>query len=285
MQYRTAICCEPTVATLGTHSLETAASPAIHCCIQYRVILHRDVLWDVCGVSRGAFVRNGTVVLLWHIYTYIYMISCYIAPRYYRDVIMGAIASQITSLTIVYSTVYSDADQRKRQSSASLVFVWGIHRGPVNSPHKWPVMRKMFPFDDVIMVCCKSTVLLQALYYYTDLTLLQSFQPMAAQLLKKAALPLAKTFVTASCRSNNTGPWDLFVRNGTVWKAVGGNGARGSDITGWMWSKGVKYVIRWRESRATWGRIYRNMRKTLMMTSHTRDFYMKRLMYFIQLKI
>ena len=64
---------------------------------------------------------------------------------------MGAIASQITSLTIVYSTVYSDADQRKNQSSASLAFVRGIHRGPVNSPHKWPVTRKMFPFDDVIM--------------------------------------------------------------------------------------------------------------------------------------
>ena len=41
---------------------------------------------------------------------------------------MSAIASQITSLTIVYSTVYSGADQRKHQSSASLAFVWGIHR-------------------------------------------------------------------------------------------------------------------------------------------------------------
>ena len=65
---------------------------------------------------------------------------------------MDAIASQITSLTIVYSTIYTDVDQRKHQSSASLAFVWGIHRGPVNSPHKWPVTRKMFPFDDVIMV-------------------------------------------------------------------------------------------------------------------------------------
>ena len=63
---------------------------------------------------------------------------------------MGTTASQITSLTIVYSTVYSDVDQRKHQSSASLAFVWGIHRGPVNSPHKWPVTRKMCPFDDVI---------------------------------------------------------------------------------------------------------------------------------------
>ena len=61
--------------------------------------------------------------------------------NHYNDVIMGAIASQIGSLTIVYSTVYSGADQRKHQSSASLAFVWGIHR------------RSMFPFDDVIMIC------------------------------------------------------------------------------------------------------------------------------------
>ena len=71
---------------------------------------------------------------------------------------MGAIASQTTSLTIVYSTVYSDAEQRKHQSSTSQAFVRGIHRWPVNSPHKWPVTRKMFPFDDVIMSatpCCQ----------------------------------------------------------------------------------------------------------------------------------
>ena len=67
---------------------------------------------------------------------------------------MDAIASQITSLTIVYSIVYSDADQRKHQSSASLAFVQGIHRGPVNSPHKWPVTQKFFSFDDVIMMVC-----------------------------------------------------------------------------------------------------------------------------------
>ena len=70
---------------------------------------------------------------------------------HYNDVIMTTTASQITSLTVVYSTVYSDADQRKHQSSALLAFVRGIHRGPVNSPHKGPVARKMFPFDDVIM--------------------------------------------------------------------------------------------------------------------------------------
>ena len=72
--------------------------------------------------------------------------------HHYDDVIMGTSASQITSLAIVYSIVYSSADQRKHQSSASLAFVRGIHRAPVNSPHKWPVTRKMFPFDDVVMM-------------------------------------------------------------------------------------------------------------------------------------
>ena len=71
---------------------------------------------------------------------------------------MGAIASQITSLKVVFSTVYSDADQRKHQSSASLAFVRGIHRGPVNSPHKWSVTRKMFPFDDVIMIIIRNVL-------------------------------------------------------------------------------------------------------------------------------
>ena len=71
------------------------------------------------------------------------------------DVIMGVLASQITSLTIVCSNVYSGADQRTHQSSASLAFVWEIHRRPVNSQQKWPVTRKMFPFDDAIMYIWK----------------------------------------------------------------------------------------------------------------------------------
>ena len=71
--------------------------------------------------------------------------------KHYGDVIMSVIASQITSLTIIYSIIYSGADQRKHQSSASLAFVRGIYRWPVNSPHKWPVTRKMLPFDDVII--------------------------------------------------------------------------------------------------------------------------------------
>ena len=76
-------------------------------------------------------------------------------PVHYDDVIMTMLASQITSLTVVYSIVYSGVNQRKHQSSASLAFVREIHRGPVNFPHKWPVTRKIFPFDDVIM-CTES---------------------------------------------------------------------------------------------------------------------------------
>ena len=71
--------------------------------------------------------------------------------NHYDDVIMTMLASQITILTVVYSIVYSGVNQRKHQSSASLAFVREIHPGPVNFPHKWPVTRKMFPFDDVII--------------------------------------------------------------------------------------------------------------------------------------
>ena len=67
--------------------------------------------------------------------------------HHYNDAIMTSMTSQNTSFTFVYS----GADQRKHQCSASLAFVRGIHRWPVNSLHKGPVTRKMFPFDDVIM--------------------------------------------------------------------------------------------------------------------------------------
>ena len=94
---------------------------------------------------------------------------------HYNDVIMDSMASQVTSLTIVYSAVYSCADHRKHQSTASLAFVRGIHRWPVNSPHKGPVTRKMYPFDDVIISteCAYvlrdgigSTVVLYLLWFY-----------------------------------------------------------------------------------------------------------------------
>ena len=68
---------------------------------------------------------------------------------HYSDVIMSTMASQITSLTIVYPTIYSGVDQRQHQSYASLAFVRGIHQWPMNSQHKGPVTLKMFSFDDV----------------------------------------------------------------------------------------------------------------------------------------
>ena len=70
---------------------------------------------------------------------------------HYNDVIMEAIASQITSLSIVYSTVCSGTD-KKRQSSPSLAFVSEIHRWQVNSPHNGPVTLKMLPFDNVVIM-------------------------------------------------------------------------------------------------------------------------------------
>ena len=72
---------------------------------------------------------------------------------------MNSLASQVTSLTLVYSTVYSGANQRKHRSSASLAFVLGNYPWPVNSPHKGPVTRKMFRFDDFIMTPTVGTLL------------------------------------------------------------------------------------------------------------------------------
>ena len=90
--------------------------------------------------------KSGTFV--WRVYL---CRSCELF-NHYGDVMMGVLASQISSLTIVYSNVYSGADRRKHQSSMSLAFVQGIHRWPLNSPHKWLVTRKMLAFDDVIML-------------------------------------------------------------------------------------------------------------------------------------
>ena len=73
-------------------------------------------------------------------------------PIHYDDVILGAMASKITSLTIVYSTVYSGADQSKHQSSASLAFVWGISPGTGEFPAQMASNKEIFPFDDVIMI-------------------------------------------------------------------------------------------------------------------------------------
>ena len=99
---------------------------------------------------------NHLIMWLFHVYVskvfLLRLSKSKVSWWHHDDVIMGAKASQITSFTIVCSTTYSDANQRKHQSSASLAFVRGFHRGLVNSPHKWPITRKMFPFIDVIMI-------------------------------------------------------------------------------------------------------------------------------------
>ena len=85
----------------------------------------------------------------WH--TILASSQTYYLHFHYCDIIMSTMASQITSPTIVCSNVYSGADQRKHQSSASLAFVRGIHLWLVNSSHKGSVTQKMFPFGDAFM--------------------------------------------------------------------------------------------------------------------------------------
>ena len=84
---------------------------------------------------------------------------------HYSAVIMGTMASQITSLTIVYSTVNS-APIKENIKAPHHWPSWGEFTGwPVNSPHKGPVTRKMLPFHDVIMKLvwdgCHSTALVK----------------------------------------------------------------------------------------------------------------------------
>ena len=78
-----------------------------------------------------------------------YVSYLHLIHSHYSDVIMSGMASQIIGVLIVYSTVSSGADKWKHQNSAPLVR--GIHRWPVNSPHKGPATRKMYLFGDVIM--------------------------------------------------------------------------------------------------------------------------------------
>ena len=77
-----------------------------------------------------------------------YAVMCQIGPIQWRHNERDSVSNHHPHDCLLNNL---DADQRKHQSSASLAFVPGIHRWPVNSPHKWPVTRKMFPFDDVIM--------------------------------------------------------------------------------------------------------------------------------------
>ena len=75
---------------------------------------------------------------------------------------MGAMASQITSLSIVHLNIYSGTDQENANAPRH----YTLCGSPVNSPHKWPVTRKMFPFDDVIMTCSMTVHVSEATIKY-----------------------------------------------------------------------------------------------------------------------
>ena len=111
----------------------------------YRALMDYIVSWS--EIQWGAIISLSTFSQILTVDTS--ELAC--LGDHYSDVIMSMMVSQVTSLTIAYSTVYSGIDQRKHQSSTSLAFVRGIHRLLVNSRHKGPVKRKMFPFDDVAM--------------------------------------------------------------------------------------------------------------------------------------
>ena len=97
------------------------------------------------GFSRGLTTR-------WIYMAIVFLMIYRDANQHYSDVTMSAMGSQINGVSIVYWIVCSGANQTKHQSSASLAFVWEIHRWPVNTARKGSVTRKMFPSDGVIMM-------------------------------------------------------------------------------------------------------------------------------------
>ena len=129
----------------------------VHHLVEHLLICLRRLRVDLdnCTTGKNVFKNISQNVVLLPTFSLVINVIC--DHEDCNDVTVGAITSQITSLTIVYSTVYSGVDQRKHQSSASLAFVRGIQRGPVNSSHKWPVTRKMFSCDDVIMEATGNT--------------------------------------------------------------------------------------------------------------------------------
>ena len=127
----------------------------IHMCV-FIIVCFIYFLSYYCHVCMCYVVSNRVTVSSTQVS--IFLLMHYIMFLY-NDVIMSTIVSKITGVSIVCTTFGSGADQRKHQSSASLAFAWGIHHWPVNSPHKRPVTRKIFPFDDVIMCNIAITIL------------------------------------------------------------------------------------------------------------------------------
>ena len=85
-------------------------------------------------VTRKMFPFDDVIMIVWlsqcHWCNFVKNIF---VELHYSGVIMSAMASQITGFSVVCSTVCSGADQRKRQSSASLTFVWGVHQIPLTN--------------------------------------------------------------------------------------------------------------------------------------------------------
>ena len=105
-------------------------------CLGFNVLMHKlshsELIFAWCWIamSGGFHWVQHRCDEISNIYNKrMFIITSSSSACYYTDVIMGTTASEITSLTVVYSTVYSDADQRKHQSPTSLAFVWGTHRG------------------------------------------------------------------------------------------------------------------------------------------------------------
>ena len=115
----------------------------------------KKIKWDGPALGNPEYIRSiNTIVLTFTSLvmagldqSYIPIISTWSAARYhqhYNKVIIGAMAPQTASVSIVHSTICSGTDLRKHQSFGSLTFVRGILRWPVNSPHKGAVTRKCF---------------------------------------------------------------------------------------------------------------------------------------------
>ena len=166
---------------------------------------------------------------------------------------MGAMASQITSLPIVYSTVYSGADQRIHKSSASPAFVRGIHRWPLNTPHKGPVTQKRFPFDDVIMkentrtrtIGGSDHALLKTYMFHfmskalrwrhNDHAVVSNHQPhgcLLNRLFRRRSKKTSKLRVTGLCRGNSPGTGEFraqmasYAENASIWWRHHGKGSQ-----------------------------------------------------------
>ena len=124
--------------------IKAGRSTHVWCIYQNRVLLNHTYL--VTHIIQGYwFTGTGAIAcpvsakgprMIW--------VKLMSTKPHNSGVIMSTVASQITGVSVVYSPVCSAKDQRKHQSFASLAFVMGIHRSPVNSPHKGPVTRKYF---------------------------------------------------------------------------------------------------------------------------------------------